>query len=134
MIHEKEIQDVDVSIVDDLNRNDFLFINSTHVLKTGSDVHYEIFRLLPRVKSGVVIHFHDVPYPFEYPDKWIFQDNYSWNEAYAVRAFLMFNHEFRVLFWNSLFARRFSKLIKAEFPLFLRNPGGSIWIERVAVS
>jgi hypothetical protein len=81
---------------------------------------------------GVIVHFHDVQYPFEYPDKWIFELNNSWNETYVLRAFLMFNTDFRVSFWNSLFAKCFTESIRAECPTFLRNAGASIWIERVA--
>ncbi len=44
--------------------------NSTHVIKTGDDVHYQLFHLLPRVKPGVLIHVHDLGYPFEHPDAW----------------------------------------------------------------
>ena len=119
---EKNIQEVSVSIVDDLKPNDFLFIDSTHVMKTGSDVHYELFHLLPRIKMGVIVHFHDVQYPFEYPDKWIFELNNSWNETYVLRAFLMFNTDFRVSFWNSLFAKCFTESIRAECQPFFATP------------
>lgn len=129
---ERGIQDVPLNIVDALGENDILFIDSTHVLKTGSDVHCEMFHLLPRIKPGVVVHFHDIHFPFEYPDDWIFKKNYSWNEAYILRAFLMFNREFRIFFWNPLYAHVFASSIRDEYPAFLRNSGGSIWIERVA--
>jgi predicted O-methyltransferase YrrM len=129
---ERPVQAVPESIVDKLGRRDILFIDSTHVMKTGSDVHYEFFHLLPRLAPGVIVHIHDVGFPFEYPDPWIFESNYSWNEAYALRAFLMFNNEFRVIFWNSLFAVSHGASIRNEYPVFLRNPGSSIWIERIA--
>lgn len=127
---ERPVQDVSEEIVDTLQENDFLFIDSTHVMKTGSDVHFEFFHLLPRIRPGVIVHFHDIMFPFEYPDEWIFDSNYSWNETYVLRAFLMFNREFRVLFWNPYFALNYSAKIRAEYPSFLRNPGGSIWIQR----
>lgn len=125
------VQEVDASIVDGLDANDILFIDSTHVMKTGSDVHYELFHLLPRVKAGVLVHVHDVGYPFEYPDPWIFEENYSWNEAYVLRAFLMFNQAFRVFFWNSLHAGFYAKQIAEEYPAVLRNPGTGIWLRRL---
>jgi predicted O-methyltransferase YrrM len=125
------IQNVSPSVVDQLEKNDILFIDSTHVMKTGSDVHFEFFYLLPRLKPGVVIHVHDIMYPFEYPRKWVLEDNYSWNEAYLLRAFLMYNDRFKITFWNSLYAKQHRKDITEEFPTFLRNPGGSIWLERV---
>jgi predicted O-methyltransferase YrrM len=129
---ERPVQEVPESIVDTLGKNDILFIDSTHVMKTGSDVHYEFFHLLPRLAPGVIVHVHDIGFPFEYPDAWIFDSNYSWNEAYALRAFLMFNNEFRVFFWSSLFACSHGASIRDEYPDFLRNPGTSIWIERIA--
>jgi predicted O-methyltransferase YrrM len=131
---ERPVQEVSVEIVDCLQKDDILFIDSTHVMKTGSDVHYEFFHLIPRLRPGVIIHFHDIGFPFEYPPEWIFDRNYSWNEAYVLRAFLMYNPEFRVVFWNPVFASAFTESIQAEFPAFLTNPGGSIWIERVATS
>lgn len=122
------VQDVPASIVDELSENDFLFIDSTHVLKTGSDVHYELFHLLPRLKPGVFVHFHDCRYPFEYPMEWI-KDNYSWNEVYALRAFLSYNSKFSIAFWGSLFRRIFAREIGEEHPTFLvENPGTSLWL------
>jgi len=129
-IIETPVQETDQNLYAALGRGDILFIDSTHVLKTGSDVHYELFRILPGLQRGVVIHFHDIQYPFEYPDQWIFGTNYSWNEIYALRAFLMYNSEFRIRFWGSCMAQRRPQLIREVFPLFLKNPGGSLWIEK----
>jgi predicted O-methyltransferase YrrM len=127
---QRFVQDVPEDVVDELEPGDILFIDSTHVLKTGSDVHFEFFHLIPRLKPGVVVHFHDVPYPFEYPPEWVFEKNYSWNEAYAVRLFLMFNNAFEVIFWGSLLARSYTDKIRSDYPTFLRNPGSSIWLRR----
>jgi len=132
-IIESEVQACDPAIVERLEAEDFLFIDSTHVMKTGSDVNFELFELLPRVKRGVLVHVHDCPYPFEYSPQWVLEKNLSWNEAYALRAFLMFNTSFSVEFWGSLFRRTFTDLLPAEFPdLLTQNPGTSIWLKRVA--
>ncbi|MGB5429583.1 class I SAM-dependent methyltransferase, partial [Eudoraea sp.] len=64
---ETKVQNVQITEFQKLQRNDILFIDSSHVSKTGSDVNYEIFKILPTLNSGVIIHFHDVFYPFEYP-------------------------------------------------------------------
>jgi predicted O-methyltransferase YrrM len=125
---ELPVQDVPVDSLVDLEPNDILFIDSTHVLKTGSDVHYELFEILPRLRPGVFVHFHDIGFPFEYPDEWIFRDNYSWNETYALRAFLMFNRRFEIFFWASIFGRTFPDLVKKTNPLFAAHNGGSIWL------
>jgi hypothetical protein len=128
---EQPVQRIPVrEIVDCLFPNDILFIDSTHVLKTASDVHYELFYVIPALRPGVLIHVHDCPYPFEYPPKWLYQLNYSWNEAYALRAFLMYNSKFNVIFWGSLLKRLFSEKITKEGGLFSVNPGTSIWMIR----
>ena len=127
-IIKSPVQDVSLDLFDTLERGDFLFIDSTHVLKTGSDVHYELFGVLPRLKDGVVVQVHDCHFPFEYPKGWVFDFNYSWNEAYALRAFLMYNIRFSVLFWGSYLASTFRSMIKIDHPDFLKNTGGSIWL------
>jgi SAM-dependent methyltransferase len=128
-IIEGLVQDVPVSTFSKLNENDILFIDSTHVLKTASDVHYELFSILPSLNKGVLVHFHDIQYPFEYPRQWLFEKNLSWNEIYALRAFLMYNSAFDVVFWNGMFAHRQRELIHETIPAFLKNPGGSIWLQ-----
>ncbi len=111
-----------VSTFSTLNKNDILFIDSTHVLKTASDVHYELFSILPSLNKGVLVHFHDIQYPFEYPRPWLFKDNMSWNEIYALRAFLMYNSAFEVVFWNGLFAHRQRELIHKIQPAIPHQP------------
>jgi predicted O-methyltransferase YrrM len=72
-IHEQGVQNFPLDAFRALEANDILFIDSTHVLKTGSDVHYELFHILPVLKPGVVVHFHDCRFPFEYSEKQIFE-------------------------------------------------------------
>ncbi|WP_163779038.1 class I SAM-dependent methyltransferase [Mycobacterium cookii] len=132
-IIEGLVQDVPVSTFSKLRENDILFIDSTHVLKTASDVHYELFSILPSLNEGVLIHFHDIQYPFEYPRQWLFDNNRSWNEIYALRAFLAYNSAFEVVFWNGLFAHRQRELVRDTNPLFLKNPGSSIWLRAQTV-
>jgi predicted O-methyltransferase YrrM len=126
-IHRKGVQEIPLDVFRALERNDILFIDSSHVLKTGSDVHYELFSILPCLAPGVIVHFHDCRFPFEYSDRQIFVKNYSWNEVYAVRALLMYSTRFKVIFYNSLFDAIYPAL-GAISPPFKRNPGGAIWI------
>ena len=125
---QREVQGMPLGIFRELEAGDILFVDSTHVLKTGSDVHFELFHILPVLRPGVLVHFHDCIYPFEYPDKWIFEENYSWNEVYALQAFLMWNSRFSVYFWGSALATKFQSLIRQTCPRFLPNSGGSLWL------
>jgi hypothetical protein len=60
------LQDVNLDLFLELEENDFFFIDSSHVAKTGSDVNDYMFRILPALRPGVVVHIHDIHYPFEY--------------------------------------------------------------------
>lgn len=124
------VQEVPLDRFRSLGENDFLFIDSTHIIKTGSDVHYELFNILPNLARGVMIHFHDLQYPFEYPQEWIFKDNYSWNEAYAVRAFLMYNSSFSPYYSNTMLAQTERSFVYDLFPGFPENPGSGFWVRR----
>jgi predicted O-methyltransferase YrrM len=126
--HRTGVQEIPLETFSTLNRNDILFIDSSHVLKTGSDVHYELFYILPKLAPGVLVHFHDCRFPMEYSDRQIFLKNYSWNEIYAVRALLMYSNRFRVVFYASLLANTYPKLAAVSAP-FNKNPGSAIWIQ-----
>ena len=127
-IIQSPVQDVPILRFAELQSNDILFIDSTHVMKTGSDVHYELFEILPIVAPGVFIHFHDVMYPFEYPLSWIFQSNYSWNEAYMLRAFLMHNKDYNVFYSNTYLTQQSKQTVIESFPDFPSNPGSGLWL------
>ena len=134
-IIEKPVQAMDLSLFEELGADDILFVDSTHVLKTGSDVAFELFEILPRLRPGVIVHFHDIFWPFEYPSRWIFDLQYSWNELYALRAFLTFNDEFDILFFNDYLCAKHGDLIQAanlpdHLKIIQRSCGGGLWLRR----
>ena len=126
---DKRIQDVPLDAFLTLESGDLLFIDSSHVLKCGSDLQFLIFEILPRLRPGVFVHFHDVFYPFEYPSEWLSGGRY-WNENYFLRAFLSFNSEWSIVFFNTYAHWMFGDLIKEKMPLCANNPGGSLYIKR----
>jgi len=124
------LQDVDLSFVDELEAGDVLFIDSSHVSKVGSDVNLFVFELLPRLRSGVFVHVHDIFYPFEYLEVWV-EEGRNWNEAYVLRAYLEANSSYRIRLWNSYLATFHREETSALLPRWGRNTGGSLWLERV---
>jgi predicted O-methyltransferase YrrM len=125
------VQDIPLSTFDRLESGDVLFIDSTHVMKTASDVTYEFLEVLPRLKPGVHVHIHDIFWPFEYPTRWSLEDNRSWNEIYALRAFLAFNKAFEIVFFTDYFWRFHKEELVRSAPWLNRNSGGgSIWLRR----
>lgn len=127
---ENKVQSVPVAEFQKLNTGDLLFIDNSHVSKTGSDVNYLFFEVLPQLKKGVVIHIHDIFYPFEYPAQWVIEEKRNWNEIYTLRALLTNNDTFEIMFWPSyLKAVNQSKLEKLVPPAV--DFGGSIWLKKV---
>jgi Methyltransferase domain len=94
------VQDVPLTEFQQLGENDILFIDSSHILKIGSDVQYEYLEIIPRLKNGVIVHIHDIFFPYEYPREWVMDRSIFWNEAYILQAFLAFNSAFEVI-WSS---------------------------------
>lgn len=131
-IFEKPIQQVPYSEFEALEAGDILFVDSSHVSKTGSDVNYIFFEVLPRLKSGVFIHFHDVFTPMEYPKSWVMKPNdwFGFNEIYILRAFLMYNPEFEIVLFNTFLEEHHEQWFKENMPLCLENKGGSIWLRK----
>lgn len=98
-LHAKAFQDVDPSLFASLNPGDILFIDSSHMSKLNSNVNHILFNVLPVLKSGVMIHFHDIFYPFENPPQ-LYQYPLFWNECYLLHAFLMNNPSYKIMLWN----------------------------------
>lgn len=126
---EKKVQDVPLRCFEELNAGDVLIIDSSHVSKIGSDVNHLLFRVLPALKSGVYVHFHDVYFPFEYPKAWVFEGR-AWNEAYLLKAFLQYNAQFRIVFFNSYLHHFHREAWQARMPLCAVNPGSSLWLQK----
>lgn len=125
---ETDVQLISLDVFQKLESGDILFVDSTHVTKTGSDVNYILFEILPIIKSGVLIHFHDIFYPFEYPKEWVFR-GVNWNEDYILKAFLMYNEKFEIKIFSE-YLHRHHKEVFADLPLAYLNAGGNLWIEK----
>ncbi len=125
----RPVQDVPLERFAELQPGDILFVDSTHVVRTGGDVNDLLFRILPALASGVYVHFHDIFYPFEYPKQWILEGR-AWNEGYALRAFLQYNTAFEIALFNTFLETFHESFFTQKMPLCLRNRGGSLWLRK----
>lgn len=131
-VHEKPVQEMSLDFFTSLNAGDILFIDSSHVLRSGSDVTFELLEILPRLGRGVFVHFHDVFLPGGYPAEWLEKKSWFWNEQQALQAFLSFNDAFEILWAGSWLAHHHPDVLSAAIPSF--GPGvrpGSLWIRRI---
>jgi hypothetical protein len=114
---------------DGLNAGDMLFIDSSHVVKTGGDVNYLILDILPRLKSGVIVHIHDIFLPYDYPKGWLLENGWFWTEQYLVQALLIHNPRLKILLANHFLERDHAEALQRVFPAALRWTGGSLWLQ-----
>jgi predicted O-methyltransferase YrrM len=130
---EKRVQDIPLAFFESLAPNDLLFIDSSHVAKTGSDVNYLYLQVLPLLKPGVRIHIHDIFLPADYPKEWVIDENRSWNEQYVVHAMLMGSNMFKIVFGNYYAFLKFPQLVieAINHPKGHGFGGGSLYIERI---
>jgi hypothetical protein len=129
-IIESKLENLDPTLFEELAENDILFIDSTHVSKVNSDVNWMFFEILPRLRKGVHIHFHDIFHPFEYPKEWIYQ-GWAWQEAYLLRAFLQDNQRYQITYFQDFMFKNFHHYFAQYLPLCLKNGGASLWLKKV---
>jgi hypothetical protein len=125
----KPLQDVGLELFSTLEDGDVLFIDSTHVLKTGSDVVWLYNKLLPTLKVGVWVHIHDMFHSFEYPQNWVMEGR-AWGEVYLVRAFLSHNSDFEIKLFTDWLSHFHKDRIATQLPAMLPDVGGSLWLRR----
>jgi hypothetical protein len=131
---EDKVQNVPVAEFAALAAGDILFIDSSHVAKTGSDVNRLYFDVLPTLSAGVRVHIHDIFLPHDYPQQWVIDDNRSWNEQYLVQALLMYSTAFRVEFGCAYAFHAFADLVASALahPKGHAFGGGSLWLTKLA--
>jgi hypothetical protein len=92
-----KVQEIPFEVFSRLGEGDLLFIDSSHTVKPGSDVNFLILEVLPRLAPGVIVHFHDIYFPYDYRRS-VLQTFLHWTETSLLRAFLVFNDRARILF------------------------------------
>ena len=126
------VERVDIEVFDDLNENDILFIDSSHIIRPQGDVLHVYQHILPRLSSGVLVHVHDIFTPRDYPKAWIVDRVLLWNEQYLLESFLAFNSAFEVVCALNHLCHTQAQTVRGCFPVYareeaLREPG-AFWI------
>jgi hypothetical protein len=126
---QKDLQKVEIDLI---KNTDLLFIDSTHVSRIDSDVNYEILELVPKLKKGALVHWHDIVMPMNYWKDWIDDGNQFWNESYLLHAFLLFNRAFKIVWASNYLKINELEKMKRVFPYLKDNHRlTSFWVERV---
>jgi len=125
----QRVQDLSSAFFSQLAAGDILFIDSSHVASTGSDVQFLVLEVLPRLRDGVIVHFHDIFLPWDYPPNFPLQMHLFWNEQYLVHAYLAHNDRVKVLCANHFLEQDHGDQLKVLFPDALDCRGASLWLK-----
>ena len=114
-----------------LGSGDVLFIDSSHVLMPGSDVDFLLNQVLPTLPAGVLVHFHDIFVPEDYPQSWSW---HGYNEQAAVAALIAGGESYEILFANryvaTQMAGRLAQTVLARLPLIDGAFENSLWLRK----
>jgi hypothetical protein len=127
---DQPVQEVGIEPFLQLSSGDILFIDTSHVTRTGGEVNFLFLEVLPLIKPGVIVHIHDIFLPREYPEAWVVGAHLFSNEQYLVHAFLAFNHAFEVLFGIAYMDLKYPQLMREVFSKAPFWAGDSLWIRR----
>lgn len=132
----QKVEETDTSLFRQLEANDILFIDSSHVIRPQSDVLTEYLEILPILRPGVLIHIHDIFTPYDYLDHWLIDEVKLWNEQYLLEAFLSCNPQFEVILALNFLSHRHPAKLAEKFPMLQGQveqiEPRSFWIRKVA--
>lgn len=98
-----------------LSAGDLLFIDTTHAVRTGSEVPHLYIEVLPLLPPGVTIHIHDIHLPYLYKAG-LYNDIFDWQETTLVAALLSGSSKFSVLAATSALHHAAPDVLRAIFP------------------
>jgi hypothetical protein len=127
----KMVENIDISFFRQLEENDILFIDSSHIIRPQGDVLYEYLQILPNLKKGVIVHIHDIFTPYDYLPEWFEDGVVFWNEQYLLEAFLTLNPSFKIIGSLNYLKNKHYESLKGKCPMLTsdRQPG-SFWIQK----
>jgi predicted O-methyltransferase YrrM len=131
----QRVEQMDKQLFLELGENDILFIDSSHVIRPQGDVLCEYLEILPTLRSGVLVHIHDIFTPRDYLDHWLIDEVKLWNEQYLLEAFLSCNAQFEIIAALNFLRHRHPVELAAKFPMLGENIAhaepGSFWIRKI---
>jgi hypothetical protein len=125
----KRLEDADLSIFDRLQYGDILFVDNSHRCFMNSDVTTLFLDVLPRLPSGVMVHFHDIFLPWDYPLSWTPR---YYSEQYLMACWLLSGSRLQVELPN-VYIEQHADLMVILDPIWEhvsspRRSGCSFWV------
>jgi len=134
VIVQERVEETRTGLFEGLAENDLLFIDTSHVVRTGGDVQHLYLQVLPSLRPGVLIHVHDIFLPRDYLREWLVDEKRFWTEQYLLQAFLAFNLEFEVVLALAYLSHHHHEELCRACPIYATEADrlpGSFWMRRV---
>lgn len=129
----KKVEEVELAFFSQLQENDILFIDSSHIIRPQGDVLFEYLELLPSLNKGVIVHVHDIFSPKNYKKEWLTEEIRFWNEQYLLEAFLSHNSSWNILGALNFLHHNHYEEFKTVAPfLSPKQEPGSFYIQKIA--
>lgn len=132
----ERVEEMSTDLFLELEENDILFIDSSHVIRPQGDVLFECLAILPVLRPGVLVHIHDIFTPRDYLDEWLLDETKLWNEQYLLEAFLSCNSQFEIILALNFLIHSHPDELSAKFPKLRESirdiEPGSLWIRKLA--
>jgi hypothetical protein len=94
---EKPVETLEYSFLSQLKNGGLFFVDSTHTLGPGGEVSRIILEILPRLSHGTYVHFHDILFPYDYPENILDSALFFGHESVLLHAFLTYNYRVKIL-------------------------------------
>jgi len=124
------LQEAPVGDIEALDEGDVLFVDSSHLLMPGTDVDYLIGHVLPKLRSGVYLHIHDIFLPDPYPSDWAWR---GYNEQSAIACLLQGNG-YSLIFASHYVVTRMADQLKnspfKELDITSTELQSSLWLQK----
>jgi predicted O-methyltransferase YrrM len=127
------VEQLPLEIFDELQADDILFVDPSHRVFMNSDSTAIFLDILPRLAPGVLVQFHDIFLPLDYPPEW---SSRFYSEQYLLACYILADGQrFGVTLPNA-FIKEDRELNEILSPLWQRpelhgveRHGCSFWIE-----
>jgi len=131
-LRREKVENIPVDYFKELQENDILFIDSSHIIRPENDVLFEYLEILPALNKGVIIHIHDIFSPRHYRADWLQKDLRLWNEQYLLEAFLYYNDSFEIIYsLNHLKTTHLKATQQTLTNLSEQDQPASIWLRKI---
>lgn len=132
IILQQEVESVNDDTFLQLQADDVLFIDSSHVVKPYGDTLHELVYILPRLRKGVYVHIHDIFLPYDYPSRWSRMKGLVYTEQWLVALFLYGNDMWEVVWASRIMMMKHKNIIRRMRHYPVNHPdGGSLWIKKI---